>query len=426
MLENKILDQIKESKTAFHAVNTMVKALLNEGYQELFENESWKLNEGKYFVRRNNSSLIAFNIGADLSNYSFNIVASHTDSPTFKLKPNFEIENKSSNKLNTEGYGGMLDATWFDRPLGIAGRCLIKDQGIKEVLVDLEKPMVTIPSLAIHLNRNANNNATYNNQVDMLPMCGTTNIKKELLAKLGCNEEALLGFDLYLYNCERGYLWGNNNEFISAPQLDNLECCFTSLEAFLAVNPVKSINVVCSFDSEEVGSRTKQGAGGTFLQDVLKRINYSLGFTEEDYLKAISQSYLVSADNAHASHPNYESLYDQTNRTYMNKGVVIKYNSNGSYTTDGLSESILINYLKDKNIPYQKFTNRSDMRGGSTLGNISLSQVSLMSVDIGLPILAMHSASETGGAYDIDSMIDLLKEVYSHHIYLDKGTIKID
>lgn len=426
MYQKQILDMIKESVTAFHAVNRIKKELLAAGFEELFENEPFRLTNKKYFICRNNSSIIAFKIGDDLANYSFNIVASHTDSPTFKLKPNFEIACKSGNKLNTEGYGGMLDATWFDRPLSIAGRALVNDGGIKEQLVDFKECVLTIPSLAIHLNRNANSNASYNNQTDMLPLVGNRNIKAELVKMLGVSEEQLLGFDLYLYNRERGLIWGENDEFISAPQLDNLECAFTSLISFLESENKSGINVYASFDNEEVGSRTKQGAGSTFLYDVLYRINKGLGFDEEKYMQAVSQSFLVSADNAHACHPNYEGLYDQTNRTYMNKGVVIKYNSNGSYTTDGVSEAILVGYLKKANIPYQKFTNRSDMRGGSTLGNISLSQVSLNSVDIGLPILAMHSINETGGAYDIDYMIDLLKEVYSHHVYMNKGTIMVE
>ena len=426
MYQNKMLEMINKSKSTFHAVHNIKNELIKAGYVELYENETWKLDKNKYFVCRNNSSIIAFNICSDLSNYSFNIVASHTDSPAYKLKPNFEIETKAGNKLNTEGYGGMLNATWFDSPLSIAGRCFVNQDGIKEVLVDLDQTLLIIPSLAIHMNPQANNNATYNNQMDMLPLYGGKSLKAKILKELKINEEDLLGFDLFLYNRQRGYLWGEDNQYISSPQLDNLECAYTSLFAFIEASCDNAINVYCSFDNEEVGSRTKQGAASTFLYDVLTRINSSLGKTNEDYLKAVSQSFLVSADNAHACHPNYEGKSDMTNRTYMNKGVVIKYNSNGSYTTDGLSESILKKYFIMANLPYQQFTNRSDMRGGGTLGSISLMQVSLMSVDIGLPTLAMHSINETGGVSDINDMVNLLKMVYSHHIVIEKGIIKID
>ncbi len=418
MYAQKTLELIQKSKTAFHAVKNAKDLLLEQGYVELFEHEKWNLKNNKYFVTRNNSSIIAFNIG-NLD--SMNIVASHTDSPTFKLKPNYELTNKAGNKLNTEGYGGMLCATWFDRPLSIAGRAIIRRNnyfqyhGIEEVLVNIDKDLLTIPSLAIHLNRKANNDATYNNQIDMLPLIGNTSFEKVLLEELEISKEELLGFDLYLYNRNRGYIWGQDDEYISAPQLDNLECMFTSLFSFLE-SDAKALNVFASFDNEEIGSQTKQGAGSTFLCDVLKRIYLASGKSEEDYLCSLSQSLLVSADNAHAVHPNHEGVYDQTNRTIMNQGIVVKYNSNGSYTTDGISDALFRNYILESGCKFQQFTNRSDMRGGGTLGAISLGQVSVMSVDIGLPILAMHSSNETGGTKDIEDMVNVLKCFYSHQI----------
>ena len=367
------------------------------------------------------SSVIAFKIPQN-DFKSFNIVASHSDSPTFKIKANAEIEVKNKYvKLNTEKYGGMICSTWFDRPLSIAGRILVKENNaVKTHLVNIDKDLVIIPNLAIHMNREVNDGYTYNAQIDMLPLYGDNSSKGSLMKTIAkeaeVEEESILDTDLFLYNRMNGTKIGSNEEYISSPRLDDLECAFTSLSAFLSENTSNSASVYCVFDNEEVGSGTKQGADSTFLYDVLRRINISLGKTEEDYYRLISSSFMVSADNAHALHPNYTDKSDLTNKVYMNDGIVIKYNANQKYTTDAVSASIFKTICDSVDVPYQTFTNRSDILGGSTLGNISNAHVSLNTIDIGLAQLAMHSTYETAGAKDVTYMIDAIKAFYNTSI----------
>ena len=367
------------------------------------------------------SSVIAFKIPQN-DFKSFNIVASHSDSPTFKIKANAEIEVKNKYvKLNTEKYGGMICSTWFDRPLSIAGRILVKENNaVKTHLVNIDKDLVIIPNLAIHMNREVNDGYKYNAQIDMLPLYGDNSSKGSLMKTIAkeaeVEEESILGTDLFLYNRMNGTKIGANEEYISSPRLDDLECAFTSLSAFLSENTSNSASVYCVFDNEEVGSGTKQGADSTFLYDVLRRINISLGKTEEDYYRLISSSFMVSADNAHALHPNYTDKSDLTNKVYMNDGIVIKYNANQKYTTDAVSASIFKTICDSVDVPYQTFTNRSDILGGSTLGNISNAHVSLNTIDIGLAQLAMHSTYETAGAKDVTYMIDAIKAFYNTSI----------
>ena len=367
------------------------------------------------------SSVIAFKIPQN-DFKSFNIVASHSDSPTFKIKENAEIEvNNKYVKLNTEKYGGMICSTWFDRPLSIAGRILVKENNaVKTHLVNIDKDLVIIPNLAIHMNREVNDGYTYNAQIDMLPLYGDNSSKGSLMKTIAkeaeVEEESILDTDLFLYNRMNGTKIGSNEEYISSPRLDDLECAFTSLSAFLSENTSNSASVYCVFDNEEVGSGTKQGADSTFLYDVLRRINISLGKTEEDYYRLISSSFMVSADNAHALHPNYTDKSDPTNKVYMNDGIVIKYNANQKYTTDAVSASIFKSICDSVDVPYQTFTNRSDILGGSTLGNISNAHVSLNTIDIGLAQLAMHSTYETAGAKDVTYMIDAIKAFYNTSI----------
>ena len=367
------------------------------------------------------SSVIAFKIPQN-DFKSFNIVASHSDSPTFKIKANAEIEVKNKYvKLNTEKYGGMICSTWFDRPLSIAGRILVKENNaVKTHLVNIDKDLVIIPNLAIHMNREVNDGYKYNAQIDMLPLYGDNSSKGSLMKTIAkeaeVEEESILDTDLFLYNRMNGTKIGSNEEYISSPRLDDLECAFTSLSAFLSENTSNSASVYCVFDNEEVGSGTKQGADSTFLYDVLRRINISLGKTEEDYYRLISSSFMVSADNAHALHPNYTDKSDLTNKVYMNDGIVIKYNANQKYTTDAVSASIFKTICDSVDVPYQTFTNRSDILGGSTLGNISNAHVSLNTIDIGLAQLAMHSTYETAGAKDVTYMIDAIKAFYNTSI----------
>ena len=315
----------------------------------------------------------------------------------------------------------MICSTWFDRPLSIAGRILVKENNaVKTHLVNIDKDLVIIPNLAIHMNREVNDGYTYNAQIDMLPLYGDNSSKGSLMKTIAkeaeVEEESILGTDLFLYNRMNGTKIGSNEEYISSPRLDDLECAFTSLSAFLSENTSNSASVYCVFDNEEVGSGTKQGADSTFLYDVLRRINISLGKTEEDYYRLISSSFMVSADNAHALHPNYTDKSDLTNKVYMNDGIVIKYNANQKYTTDAVSASIFKTICDSVDVPYQTFTNRSDILGGSTLGNISNAHVSLNTIDIGLAQLAMHSTYETAGAKDVTYMIDAIKAFYNTSI----------
>lgn len=413
---------IENSPSCFHAIKTITEELKNEGFVEIKEKDTWQIEQGKkYYVTRNLSSVIAFKIPQN-DFKSFNIVASHSDSPTFKIKANAEIEVKNKYvKLNTEKYGGMICSTWFDRPLSIAGRILVKENNaVKTHLVNIDKDLVIIPNLAIHMNREVNDGYTYNAQIDMLPLYGDNSSKGSLMKTIAkeaeVEEESILDTDLFLYNRMNGTKIGSNEEYISSPRLDDLECAFTSLSAFLSENTSNSASVYCAFDNEEVGSGTKQGADSTFLYDVLRRINISLGKTEEDYYRLISSSFMVSADNAHALHPNYTDKSDPTNKVYMNDGIVIKYNANQKYTTDAVSASIFKTICDSVDVPYQTFTNRSDILGGSTLGNISNAHVSLNTIDIGLAQLAMHSTYETAGAKDVTYMIDAIKAFYNTSI----------
>ena len=413
---------IENSPSCFHAIETIRKKLNAEGFIELVEGRSWQIEKGKkYYVTRNLSSIIAFKIPEnDFKN--FHIVASHSDSPTFKIKENAEIEvNNKYVKLNTEKYGGMICSTWFDRPLSIAGRILVKEgKLVKTHLVNIDKDLVIIPNLAIHMNRAVNDGYKYNAQIDMLPLYGDNTSKGSLMKtvaqSVGVEEDSILGTDLFLYNRMRGTKIGANSEYISSPRLDDLECAYASLSAFLSETNSNSASVYCVFDNEEVGSGTKQGADSTLLYDVLRRINMCLGNSEEDYYKLIASSFMVSADNAHALHPNYSDKSDPTNKVYMNDGIVIKYNANQKYTTDAVSASIFKSICDSVNVPYQTFTNRSDILGGSTLGNISNAHVSLNTIDIGLAQLAMHSTYETAGAKDVTYLIEALKAFYNTSI----------
>ena len=338
-------------------------------------------------------------------------MASHSDSPTFKIKENPEITvEKAYVKLNVEKYGGMLMSPWFDRPLSVAGRVVVSENGeIKEKLVDIDRDLLMIPSLAIHMNREVNSGYAYNPQKDLLPLYGTAGTEetfgKTIAEAAGVREEDILSHDLFLYSRTRGAVWGAEKEFVSAGRLDDLQCAFASMEGLLSGEKKKSIAVHCVMDNEEVGSGTKQGAASTFLKDTLLRINSGLGRTYEEYLMSLADSFMISADNAHALHPNYTDMTDPVNRPLLNKGIVIKYNANQKYCTDAVSAARFKDICTRAEVPFQTFVNRSDMAGGSTLGNISNTQVPVNTVDIGLPQLAMHSPYETAGVKDTYSLI---------------------
>lgn len=406
----KLLKFIQKSPTAFQAVEEMSQRLQKEGFKELKEEKHWDLKAGgNYFVTRNHYAVIAFSIPKKPA-WKFHIMASHSDSPALKIKENPEMEvEKAYIKLNVERYGGMLLAPWFDRPLSVAGRLIVRKNGeIQEKLVAVDKDLLVIPNLAIHMNREVNDGYKYNVQKDMLPLYsdydGKGSFMKLMAAEADVAEEDILGHDLFLYDRTPGTVWGANEEFISAPRLDDIQCAFASLEGFLRGERKESIAVHCVLDNEEVGSTTKQGAASTFLKDTLMRINMGLGRTQEEYLMTLADSFMVSADNAHALHPNHTDKTDPVNRPVLNGGIVIKYNANQKYCTDGVSAAIFKDICDRAEVPYQTFVNRSDMAGGSTLGNISNTQVPMKTVDIGLAQLAMHSVYETTGAKDTESL----------------------
>ncbi len=419
-----LLTFIEKSPSPFHRVATVSEMLDNAGFTRLYEEEDWNLEKGKgYYVCRNMSSVLAFKVPQN-DNYGFNIVASHCDSPTFKIKENPQM-GTSYVTLNTERYGGMIMSTWMDRPLSVAGRLIVKEKGgFAQKFVNIDRDLLIIPNLAIHMDRNMNDGKKFNPQVDMMPLYSLNKEGKGFITLIaetaGVEEKDILGHDLFLYNRQKGTVMGVDNDLIGCAKLDDLQCVFASLTGFIASKDEKSMPVLAVFDNEEVGSSTKQGAASTFLFDTLNRTVKALGGDENTYRKALANSFMISADNAHAVHPNQPAIADPTNRPLINKGVVIKYNANQRYTTDAVSAAIFKGILEDMNIPYQTFANRSDIMGGGTLGNISNTKVALNTVDIGLPQLAMHSAFETAGVKDTEDFIKICEKFFSVKITKEK------
>ncbi len=403
---------IKSSPTAFHAVSTAKDILKANGFIEIFEHEAWNIKHGsKYFVTRNGSSLIAFGIPQDAPK-SFMIAASHSDSPSFKLKENHALNDGVYSKLSTEKYGGMLCSTWLDKPLSVAGRIVVSDENalICSKLVNYEN-VALIPNVAIHFNRTANEQASFNAAVDMVPVVSS---KLDEMLKESVGKDNLLSKDLYLYNPQEPCVWG---DYVSAPRLDDLQCAYATLKALTEATAKDGVcPVYALFDNEEVGSTTKQGAASTFLYDVLTRISASLGV---DYSQTLATSFMLSCDNAHAKHPNHPEYTDKNNEVFMNKGIVIKHNANQKYTSDAISTAIFKAICDSVSVPYQSYANRSDLPGGSTLGNISAAKVSVNAVDIGLAQLAMHSSYETAGVKDTEYMCSAVKYFFEHYISTD-------
>ncbi len=406
-----LLDFIEKSPSCFHAVDVMRTILEAKGFTELKENERWNLTYGcSHFVIRGGSALIAFTVPVHPEN-GYRIIASHSDSPCFKIKedPEMEVDHKYV-RLNVERYGGMLCAPWFDRPLSVAGRIVVRENGAYiPRLVNIDRDLMMIVSLAIHMDREANDGRKYNAQKDLLPLYGTIGAKGSFMDQIaeaaGVRREDILGHDLFLYNRQKGTIWGAKNEFVSCGRLDDLQCAYASLQGFLQGEKKRHIALCCVFDNEEVGSGTKQGAGSTFLYDTLTRLNNALGLTNEDYLIHLADGFMISADNAHALHPNYEEKADPVNRPVINGGIVLKYSANQKYCTDGVSAAIFRDLCRKAGVPVQTFVNRSDIQGGSTLGNISGTKVAIPTADIGLPQLAMHSPYETAGIKDTAYLI---------------------
>lgn len=423
-INKELIAFLDSSPTCFHAVDNIRRTLKENGYRELSEAEHWDLSAGNYFCTRNDSSLIAFRIPQGEWN-GFMIGAAHSDSPAFKIKENPDIHKDGMTVLNVEKYGGMLCAPWFDRPLSAAGRAVVKENGrLVTKLINIDRDLLVIPSLAIHMNRKANEEASYNVQEDMKPLLtgGEKSFMAVVAQETGIREEDILGYDLYVCPRTRGTVWGAENEFISAPHLDDLQCAFGNLRGFMEAEETAAVPVYALFDNEEVGSRTKQGADSTFLEDVLGRIAESC---KKEYRVCTACSFMVSADNAHAVHPNYSGKADPVNRPAINGGIVLKFSGNQKYTSDAVSAAVFRSVCEKADVPVQVFTNRSDMVGGSTLGNISNSHVSLHTVDIGLPQLAMHSPWETAGVRDTEYLVRAMKTFFSSSLAVEDGAIRI-
>ncbi|KGN03294.1 aminopeptidase [Clostridium novyi A str. 4570] len=424
---NELLDFIYKSPTAFHAVDTIKKVLNKEGFSELKECEKWNIEKGqKYYMTKNDSAIVAFVVGnGEVHEDGFKIIGAHTDSPTFRIKPNPEMTSEQSYiKLNTEVYGGPILNTWLDRPLAVAGRVTLKGENIlfpETKLVNINKPIMIIPNLAIHMNRNINQGIELNRQVDTLPILGLINdefeknnyLLKAIAKELDVDYKEIIDFDLFLYEYEKGSIIGIENEFVSSGRLDDLEAVHAALEGLIQSNVSKATNVLVCFDNEEVGSSTKQGADSNMLSNVLERIVISLNGNREDFFRALSKSFIISSDSAHAVHPNKGEKCDPTNRPKLNKGPAIKIAASQSYTSDSNSSSVFKALCNKADVPVQEFVNRSDERGGSTIGPISSTHLNIRSVDIGTPLLAMHSIRELCGVDDHYYGIKVFKEFYN-------------
>ncbi len=420
---SKMLDFIQKSVSPYHTIQAAKDILSAAGYNELKECDEWQLQQGgRYYVTRNLSSIIAFRLPSS-NPVSFMMAASHSDSPTFKIKDQTEMSSPGYIRLNTERYGGMICSTWLDRPLSVAGKVLVKEDSgnkLSTKLINIERDLLMIPNVAIHMNRNANDGFAFKANVDMIPLLGDERAKgtfrKIIADAIDVKEENIVSTDLFLVNRMPGTVWGANMEYVSAPRLDDLACAYTTLAGFIDAKESESIPMCAIMDNEEVGSTTKQGANSTFITDTMERIAEGLRISHSQFCRMIAASFLVSADNGHAVHPNHPEFSDPTNKVYMNRGIVIKYNASQKYTTDSVSDALFTSICRKVNAATQRYTNRADMPGGSTLGNIANTHVSVNTVDIGLAQLAMHSSYETAGAEDIDTMIRAMTEFYSSQI----------
>lgn len=421
-----LIDFIQASPSQYHAVRNIKAALLKNGFKQLNRAVSWNLEKGgKYFTSKNESLLVAFIVGTgEIEDKGFKIIAAHTDSPTLKIKPAPEIiASNSYLKLNVEVYGGPILSTWFDRPLSIAGRVTLQSNDVlnPEIkYVNIKKPLLTIPNLAIHLNRTINDGKKIGRQVDLLPILTIIkdnfekeNYLKKLLARnLKVEASKILHFDLNLYEYDKGSIIGENDEFISCGRIDDLSMVHAGIDALYNSQSSEATNVMVCFDNEEVGSGTKQGAASPILKDVLQRITWSLSPEKDAFLRAKYNSFGISADNAHAVHPNIPEKHDPVNKPLINSGPVIKINANQKYTTDAISSAVFEMLCNKAKVPYQKYVNHSDEAGGSTLGSILSSQIDIRMVDVGNPMLAMHSIRELGGVDDHYYMKKVFEEFY--------------
>ena len=414
-INDKLFEFIEKSPSPYHAIENCKAILIQQGYVQLEEEKEWQLEtQGKYFVTRNGSSMIAFSIPeGDFK--GFHIVAAHSDSPCLKLKetPQMDVE-KAYTKLNVETYGGLVYSSWLDRPLSIAGRIVTKNE---TKLVNLDMDSMIIPNLAIHMNREINKGFSYNPQIDLLPLLAGKMEEDGLFSyiakKYDVKKEEILGHDLFLYARQKPSYIGLHKEFICSPRLDDLQCVFGVTMAMADETPKEYVNISAIFDNEEVGSLSKQGADSTFLEDVIERIAECFYLGKGALKQKIAASFLISADNAHGLHPNHPEKADPTNRPILNGGIVVKYSANQKYTTDGVSSAVIKSLCEAAKVPYQTFANRSDEPGGSTLGNISTAHLSINAADIGLPQLAMHCSVETAGSEDTLYLFKLIRHFYN-------------
>lgn len=427
----RLLSFLDASPVNFLAVKNITEELQQHGYRRIDTTEALgtvKVGD-KFFVTKNDSSIYAFQIGRKpLAETGFHMICAHCDSPTFRIKPHAEIDCEGGIvKLNTEVYGGPIMSTWFDRPLTLAGRVIVKSKDVMApttLLLHVKRPLLQISNLAIHFNRQVNDGVKLSRQKDVLPILGIINdelekgnllmniILEELNKQQTVAREDILDFDLYLADATPACTFGAHNELISSGRLDDLSMCFAGLEALLASQPTDTTQVLAIFDNEETGSQTKQGAGSPFLSYMLKRIALAQGGTEEAYYQAVERAFMISADNAHAWHPNYSEKYDPTNHPMLGGGPVIKFNAAQKYASDAYSASVFAGLCKKAGVPCQRFVNHSDVAGGSTLGNILASSIPLRGVDMGNAILAMHSCRETGSTADHEFCVKVFTQFY--------------
>ena len=411
------------SKSVYHAAANLSAMLESAGYARLEEGDKWHLIPGgKYFVARGGSALIAFRVPEEEAQ-GFLMSASHCDRPTFKIKENAVLEGVYT-RIATEKYGGMLMAPWLDRPLSVAGRAMVEtEEGIQSVLVDIDRDLLLIPNVAIHMNRNVNEGFAYNPACDTIPLLGGKSAGEKFWKELETTAGGkILGHDLYLYIRQKASVWGMEEEFISSAALDDLQCAWSCAQGFLKAEASRSVPVLAILDSEEVGSYSVQGAASTFLQDTLTRICAAMGW---DLRQKLSQSFLVSADNAHAIHPNHPEHADAKNAPVLGGGVVLKFNASLRYTTDGVSAALFRKICGKAGVPVQTYFNRADIAGGSTLGCVSLAQVSVPTADIGLPQLAMHSCYETASTADTEALVAAMEAFYSSTLTVSGGEYKL-
>ncbi len=426
-LAQELIDFLYESPTAYHAASSVKDILDKEGFEEIFEKDSWSLKKGgKYYLVKNNSAVIAFKVGnGEIEKDGFRLIGAHTDAPGFKIKPNAEMKTEDHYvRLNTEVYGGPILYTWFDRPLGVAGRVILKGKSpLKpEVkLVNINKPVLIIPSIAIHMNRTVNEGYNFNKQKDTLPLVGFVNEELEkkgylmslLTKELGVSEDEILDFDLFLYEYEKGCIMGINEEFISAGKLDDQWMVFAGIKGLINSTDIDSTKVMICIDNEEIGSLTAQGAQSNLIRRILERITIALGKSTEEFFRAVSNSLMISADLAHAVHPNLPDKHDPTNRPLLGEGPVLKIAASGSYSTEGVAAGIFESVCKEANVPMQKFVNRSDVKGGTTIGPMSAADLSIPVVDMGAPLIGMHSVRELASVKDNFYTIEAFTKFFS-------------